>query len=126
MSEKVKVAYPNLPEGFAKEMRRVRIDLGLSGRKLGELIGKGSATVSQYETGQRNINYEDAVLLNSVLNLGFDLPKPDPSTREPVKRPRSSHPIVTAEEDILVIVDGRVLKIVTYRDLGPIRNGGTQ
>lgn len=121
-TNRTKHIYPNLPDGFVETMRKERISRGLSCRRLGNLIGKGPAIISQYELGYRNVNYENAVLLNEVLDLGFNLPEPDETARDHIFRQRIAHPVIKAEEEILVVIDGRVLRIVSYRDLGPVRN----
>ena len=50
-------------EIFAKRLKKLREDNGLSTRALGELIGTSNATISRYETGKRD---PDLVLVHNI------------------------------------------------------------
>ena len=50
-------------EIFAKRLKKLREDSGLSTRALGELIGTSNATISRYETGKRD---PDLVLVHNI------------------------------------------------------------
>lgn len=50
-------------EIFAKRLKKLREDHGLSTRALGEIVGTSNATISRYETGRRD---PDLVLVHNI------------------------------------------------------------
>ena len=50
-------------EIFAKRLKKLREDSGLSTRALGEIIGTSNATISRYETGKRD---PDLILVHNI------------------------------------------------------------
>lgn len=50
-------------EIFAKRLKRLREEHGLSTRALGEIVGTSNATISRYETGQRD---PDLMLVHNI------------------------------------------------------------
>lgn len=50
-------------EIFAKRLKKLREEHGLSTRALGEIIGTSNATISRYETGKRD---PDLVLVHRI------------------------------------------------------------
>ncbi|WP_238860931.1 helix-turn-helix transcriptional regulator [Clostridium sp. YIM B02569] len=50
-------------EIFAKRLKKLREEHGLSTRALGEIVGTSNATISRYETGKRD---PDLVLVHNI------------------------------------------------------------
>lgn len=114
-----KMKYPNLPEKFIPEAKRIRQELGISLRQFYYMSGVSPSQMSNFETGSRNPSYEKCVLIKKALNIDIDLPLPDISNRV-IKRNRNKTVIET--DSFLIEVDGRILKVLTYTDLGPVKN----
>lgn len=55
-----------------KMLRTLRKDKGLSMKELGEIIGVAESTVSQYETGKREPDFETLLKLGEYFNVTVD------------------------------------------------------
>lgn len=117
----VNTIYPNIPEGFAEAMKMGRLKLNMTQRELGAAIDKSGLQISQYERGLRNIPYETAKLINEALGLGLVLPELDRSQTKPIVRKslHKRHPIES--ESFVIVVDGEVVEVLTFRRLGKIK-----
>lgn len=120
-TEHVKTKYPNIPDGFRNAILKERLARGMTQREVGEAIGLMYVTLSQFERGVRNISYDWAVKIRDFYGMDFDLPEPDASKREPIVRNRARRPLQT--DSFLVVVDGEVLEVLTWRNLGPAKTG---
>lgn len=83
---------------IAATMRRVRIDKGISGAVLGEVVGHSQAFVSRFEGGNRDIKLGDVVAMAKHLGL------------EVVVRPIGD-PDLTDEDRVLVDAFARLLRL---------------
>jgi len=118
----VNTRYPNIPENFRHEMKKARLEQEWSLRAVAAMLKlSAAATVSQYETGGRNMSYERAVQLRDLYEMDFDLPEPDFTNAPKVDRRRIRYERKT--DPFLVLVDGRVIKVLAYFDMGPIKTG---
>ena len=113
-----KMNYPNLPEEFIPEVKKIRQELGISLREFYNMSGISPSQMSNFETGSRNPSYEKCVIIKKALNIDIDLPLPDISNRV-IKRNRNKTVIKT--DSFLIEIDGRILKVLTYTDLGPVK-----
>lgn len=114
-----KTKYPNIPEDFRELIRQTRLIKGLPYRVVGEDLGVPGATISQFERGDRNINYEWAKRLKTYYGLDCDLPEPDLAKVEPITRRRENRAAIKAS-GLFLEVDGELIEVVTYRKLGPL------
>lgn len=73
----VNTIYPNIPDNFVTNLKKTRSVKKLSLKALARLVGCHPAYISEVENGKRNVSYERALVFNQVLDMGFDLPKPD-------------------------------------------------
>ena len=55
-----------------KMLRILRKNKGLSMKELGEIIGVAESTVSQYETGKREPDFETLLKLGEYFNVSVD------------------------------------------------------
>lgn len=117
----VNTKYPNLPDDFIDRVREERNKRGLTLRAFEALSGINSVQMSQYETRKRNVNYETAVLIRDTLGFKYRLPKPDLTMAPMITRHRGKFELL--REPMFIEVDGRLLKVMTYYDMGPIIRG---
>lgn len=57
---------------FAKRLRELRKEKGLSQVQLGELLGYGDTAISSYETGRNEPSYTDLIRICKVLDVSAD------------------------------------------------------
>ena len=56
---------------IGKNIKKARLLAGLSQTQLGELVGKGVSTISEWESDKRSPDVEMLPLLSSVLNVSM-------------------------------------------------------
>jgi transcriptional regulator with XRE-family HTH domain len=120
----VKRKYPNIPDGFMAEAKRVRTNLKMTLRELSDISDIPTTTLSQFETGSRNPSYEHCIAIKKSLNLDIELPVPDLEKREPIRRNRKKGKLKT--EAFMIEVDGRLIEVLRYRDYGFLKHGHKQ
>ena len=57
---------------FAKRLRELRKEKGLSQVELGEHLGYGYTAISSYETGRNEPSYNDLLRICSILDVSAD------------------------------------------------------
>ena len=57
---------------FAKRLRELRKEKGVSQVQLGELLGYGDTAISSYETGRNEPSYTDLIRICEVLDVSAD------------------------------------------------------
>ena len=57
---------------FGKKLKELRLELGLSQRKLGELLQVCNQTVSFWETGSREPDLDTLVLISNFFDVSVD------------------------------------------------------
>ena len=57
---------------FAKRLRELRKEKGLSQMELGEHLGYGYTAISSYETGRNEPGYADLICICNVLDVSAD------------------------------------------------------
>lgn len=125
-TRRAKRKYPNLSEDFRALVKETRIKKGITTRKMATDMGFNNPTaVSQYENGQRNFNYETAVLFRDYLKLKYKLPIPRPEEREPEFRSRIKRERPTTGDPFYIIVDDEVIEVLTYRRIGIVTKAQT-
>lgn len=114
----VNTKYPNLPPEFPQLVRQARIEQGISLRLLSEKTGLPNVAINQIELGKRSCTYDRAIRLRDALGIDIQLPKPDLSLRDPITRDRRKTEL--SRESFLIEMDGRVIRVLVSRDLGPV------
>lgn len=113
--------YPNIPNDFPDIVRKRRIELDISQTKMAKDLGCSTATIGQLESRKRNFNYIRAKQFVEYLKMtDYVLPIPDLELAEPITRNRDKHPVL--HKPFYIHVDGLVIQVLTYRQLGKIHN----
>jgi transcriptional regulator with XRE-family HTH domain len=118
MTDHVNTKYPNLPADFIVEMKKARLEQGWATRAVSAILGLSAATISQYETGKRNMSYERAVQLRDLYEMDFYLPEPDFTDAPTVTRKRTRYE--RQNDPFFIVVDGELIKVLTYFKMGPV------
>jgi transcriptional regulator with XRE-family HTH domain len=118
----VNTKYPNLPENFRHEVRKARLAKGLTVREAANQLGfTNSSRLSQLELGQRNFTYPVAVQLRDFFGMDFDLPDVNLDNVRQIRRNRSRNELKRGP--IFLEVDGVLLKVMSYYDMGSVSKG---
>lgn len=124
MGEHVNTKYPNLPGEFIAAFRTRRLELGISQRKMADDLewhhnDKGHVMISQFERGERNLDFEKATKIRDYLQMDFDLPEPSFENAPRRTRRGTKNPVVN--EPFRIVVDGELIEVYTFRRLGPVK-----
>lgn len=57
---------------FGKKLKELRIEIGLSQKQLGEVLGFCNQTVSFWETGSREPDLDTLLMIAHYFNVGLD------------------------------------------------------
>jgi transcriptional regulator with XRE-family HTH domain len=122
MDELLNTKYPNIPETFREEMTKARIEQGWTQAAVSSILKlSGPSAVSQFELGRRSMTYDRAVQFRDLYEMDFDLPLPDFSHAVKIKRNRKRHYLI--RDYFYAEIDGRLIKVMTYYDMGPMTRG---
>lgn len=119
----VNTKYPNIPSDFSDLVRDKRKELKLSLTDLSNKTGLTRTVINQIEHGTRNCSYPRAVLLREALEIDIELPEPDLSKREPITRNRIRR--VVANEPFYIVIDGELIQVRSYINMGPVKDAQT-
>lgn len=57
---------------LGKKIRKLRIERGYTLKQLGEMLNLGESTISMYETGKRNPDYDTLTKIAEIFNVTTD------------------------------------------------------